>query len=140
MAQTHQVFDFHHRRGNVHDYYVAIAFIQQCLDRTREILPNIRIESANGQRVLQRRPRSTVSHRENVEFTISVPFERFIELKSMSETCKDWSRINHRLSFFEATWKPKSWSRFDRFIFVLQVGAPTTQGTHSTRPVHPLRP
>ena len=77
-------------------------------------------------------------HRENVEFTISVPFERFTELKSMSETCKDWSRINHRLSFFEATWKPKSWSRFDPFIFVRKRVC-RTQGTHSTRPVHPLR-
>ena len=36
----------------------------------------------------------------------------------MLETCTDWSRINHQLSVFEATWKPKSWSRFDRFIFV----------------------
>ena len=117
IAQTHQVFDFHHRRGNVHDYNGAIAFIQQCLDRTREILPNIRIESRMDSAFFSEDLLDRL-HRENVEFTISVPFERFTELKSMSETCKDWSRINHRLSFFEATWKPKSWSRFDRFIFV----------------------
>ena len=117
IAQTHQVFDFHHRRGNVHDHNGAKAFIQQCLDRIRETLPLSRIESRMDSAFFSEALVKRL-HRENVEFTISVPFERFTELKSMIETCKDWSRINDRLSFFEATWKPKSWSRFDRFIFV----------------------
>lgn len=117
VAHTHQVFDFHHRHGNVHDHNGAIAFIQHCLDRTREALPGIRIESRMDSAFFSETLLGRL-HQENVEFTISVPFERFTELKSMLETCKDWSRITHRLDFFEATWKPKSWSRFDRFIFV----------------------
>ena len=54
-------------------------------------------------------------HRENVEFTISVPFERFTELKSMSETARTGPHQSSELlrGDLEA-----SWSRFDRFIFV----------------------
>ena len=117
IAQTHQVFDFHHRRGNVHDHNGAVAFIQHCLDRTREVLPSARIESRMDSAFFSEDLLDRL-HRENVEFTISVPFERFAPLKSMLETCTHWTRINHQLSFFEATWKPKSWSRSDRFIFV----------------------
>ena len=117
VAQTHQVFDFHHRPGKVHDSNGACAFIQQCLDTMREILPSVRIESRMDSAFFSEDLVDHL-HRENVEYTISVPFERFTQLKSMIETCSDWSRINDQLSYFEATWKPKSWSRSERFIFV----------------------
>ena len=117
IAQTHQVFDFHHRRGNVHDNNGAIAFIQHCLDTTRNVLPGVEVESRMDSAFFSEALVERL-HQDNVEFTISVPFERFTVLKSMLQSCKDWSRINDRLSFFEATWKPQSWSRRDRFIFV----------------------
>ena len=117
IAQTHQVFDFHHRSGNVHDSNGAEPFIGQCLDGIREILPTTPVESRMDSAFFSDELIARL-HREQVEFTISVPFERFTELKSMIASCNDWSRINPQLSFFEATWKPKSWSRFDRFIFV----------------------
>jgi hypothetical protein len=53
-----------------------------------------------------------------VEFSISVPFERFVELKGMIEARKRWRRLNGELSFFETRWKPKSWSAPYRFIFI----------------------
>ena len=56
-----------------------------------------------------------------VEFTISVPFERFHELKGMIEQRKRWSRIpggEREQSAFERKWKPKSWDRKARFLFV----------------------
>ena len=52
------------------------------------------------------------------EFTISVPFERFSELKGMIEGRKRWRRLNDELSFFETNWKPKSWTAQYRFIFI----------------------
>ncbi len=51
-------------------------------------------------------------------FTISVPFERFVELKGMIEGRKRWRRLNEELSFFETRWKPKSWATAHRFIFI----------------------
>lgn len=53
-----------------------------------------------------------------VEFTISVPFERFVELKKKIEGRRQWQRLNKELSYFELRWKPKSWSRQYRFLFV----------------------
>ena len=55
---------------------------------------------------------------EGVEFTISVPFERFAALKGLVEDRKRWRRLNGQWSFFETTWKPESWKDRYRFVFV----------------------
>ncbi len=53
-----------------------------------------------------------------VEFTISVPFERFVQLKQMIEQRQRWYRIHDELSYFETLWKPKSWPRRCRFLMI----------------------
>ncbi|MEX2500584.1 MAG: hypothetical protein WD397_17095 [Wenzhouxiangellaceae bacterium] len=53
-----------------------------------------------------------------VEFALSVPFERFAELKKSIENRKRWRRINGQYSFFEHWRAPKSWGYRYRFIFV----------------------
>ncbi len=117
VAQTDQVLDVHHRPGNVHDSNGAGAFIAQCLKRVRSALPRIKIEtridSAFFNETIAEQLDST-----GAEFTISVPFERFSELKGMIEGRKRWRQLNGELSFFETRWKPKSWSTPYRFIFI----------------------
>ena len=117
VAQTDQVLDVHHRPGNVHDSNGADAFIGQCLHSVRSALPRIktetRIDSAFFNETIAEQLHST-----GVEFTISVPFERFIELKGMIEGRKRWRRLNSELSFFETRWKPKSWTAPYRFMFI----------------------
>jgi hypothetical protein len=63
-----------------------------------------------------------VSHMENngIEFTASVPFERFVELKGMIESRERWCRIDDTWSYFEKNWKPDCWSKTYRFVFVRQ--------------------
>ena len=62
--------------GNVHDSNGADAFIGQCLHSVRAALPRIktetRIDSAFFNETIAERLHAT-----GVEFTISVPFERF---------------------------------------------------------------
>ena len=53
-----------------------------------------------------------------VQFTISVPFERFTVLKAMIEKRKRWYRLNRPCSYFESKWKPDSWSDRYRFVFI----------------------
>ena len=53
---------------------------------------------------------------EGIQFTISVPFERFADLKALIESRKRWRHLNRQCSFFEADWKPSS--RDDRYRFV----------------------
>ena len=55
-----------------------------------------------------------------VRFTISVPFERFAELKKMVQAHKRWKAIDGTWSFFENSWKPKVWNRRFRFVFIRQ--------------------
>jgi len=105
IAQTDQVLDVHHRPGNVHDSNGADAFIGQCIHSVRSALPRVktetRIDSAFFNETIAERLHST-----DVEFTISVPFERFTELKGMIEARKRWRQLNGELSYFETHWKP----------------------------------
>lgn len=117
VAQTGQVFDVLHRSGNVHDSKGALEFVQQCVQRIRQERPGILIEVRMDSAFFSDAIVSWLD-RAGVEFTISVPFERFAELKEACETRQRWKRLGHRRSFFESRWKPKSWSRRFRFIFV----------------------
>ena len=117
VAQTDQVLDVHHRPGNVHDSNGADVFIGQCLHSVRSALPRIKIETRIDSAFFNETIAEQL-HQAGAEFTISVPFERFIELKGMIEGRKRWRRLNSELSFFESHWKPKSWTAPYRFVFI----------------------
>ena len=117
VAQTDQVLDVHHRPGNVHDSNGADAFIERCVRTVREALPRIKIEvridsAFFNQGIVER------LHSLGVTFSISVPFERFAELKAMVERRRRWRPMAGELGYFESRWKPKSWNTRYRFIFV----------------------
>jgi len=116
LAQTGQVLDVWHRPGNVHDSNGAKAFILPCAREIKAILPRgkieVRMDSAFFSDDIVRMLDS-----EGVEFTLSVPFERFSALKTLIENRRRWRRLNERCSFFETNWKPASWN--DRYRFVL---------------------
>jgi hypothetical protein len=115
IAQTGQVFDFLHRPGNVHDSRGAGEFILQCLEWIRATLPGVQIEVRMDSAFFSDAI-ATLLHKAGVEFTITVPFRRFVELKSRVETRKIWYRLNADQSYFELRWKPKSWARKFRFL------------------------
>lgn len=119
LAQTGQVFDVWHRPGNVHDSNGARAFIEACIREIRAILPHciveVRMDGAFFSDAIVARLEDL-----GVEFTISVPFERFVVLKSLIDSRKRWRGLNERWSFFETDWKPKSWNRRHRFVCIRQ--------------------
>ena len=125
VAQTGQVFDVLHRSGNVHDSRGAAVFVRQCIDRIRAALPGAVIEVRMDSAFFSDEMVELLDGL-NVEFTISVPFERFTELKGMVQERKTWWRatVDGRLRYFEKTWKPKCWTRSYRFIFIRR----TTEG------------
>jgi len=117
ISQTSQVFDFLHRSGNVHDSRGARAFIAECIGSIREALPHavieVRADSAFFSDELV-----TLLQGHRVEFTLSVPFERFTQLKGMIEGRQRWRTFDADRSFFENLWKPKSWGQSYRFVFI----------------------
>lgn len=117
VAQTGQVLDVWHRPGNVHDSNGARAFILACVREIRAILPHCVIEARMDSAFFSDDIVGMLNSK-GVEFTISVPFERFTVLKAMIETRKRWRRLNDQWSFFESNWKPASWSDRYRFVFV----------------------
>jgi len=117
LAQTGQVFDFLHRSGNVHDSKGAKAFILSCVKRVRERLPGVVVEVRMDSAFFSDEI-VTALNEQNVEFTMSVPFERFVKLKQMIERRKRWYAIDEDVSYFETKWKPKSWPRRCRFLMI----------------------
>lgn len=117
LAQTGQVLDFLHRSGNVHDSNGAKAFILSCVKRVRERLPGVIVEVRMDSAFFSDEI-VTALNEQDVEFTISVPFERFVELKQLIERRQHWFAIDEELSYFETRWKPKSWPKRCRFLMI----------------------
>jgi hypothetical protein len=119
IAQTGQVFDVLFRSGNVHDSNGAREFIDQCLRHLKEAFPGMIIE-ARMDSAFFNDDIVTFLENQRVEFSLSVPFERFAELKQIIQERKRWKRLNDRWSFFESFWKPKKWDSRFRFLFIRQ--------------------
>lgn len=117
IAQTSQVFDFLHRSGNVHDSHGAREFILACIQEVRQALPGIIIEVRMDSAFFSDEIVSALQ-KAGVAFTLSVPFERFVQLKSMIEARERWLFVSHDVSYFETAWKPKVWNRRFRFLFI----------------------
>ncbi len=119
IAQTGQVFDVYHRPGNVHDSNGAKRFIRDCITIIKEECPWIKVE-ARLDSVFFSDDITSILDEMRVEFSISVPFERFTELKKMIEGRKRWKRFNEKWSYFESKWKPKKWDSKYKFLFIRQ--------------------
>jgi hypothetical protein len=117
LAQTGQVIDFLHRPGNVHDSNGAKAFILACIDAVRAVAPQAIIEVRMDSAFFSDEIVDALLDRE-VQYTLSVPFERFTELKAMIEQRRRWRWFNAESSYFEAAWKPRCWDSRFRFIFI----------------------
>lgn len=127
IAQSGQVLDLLHRPGNVHDSHGARAFILQCVRLVRRRCPRavieVRMDSAFfSDEIVQ------ALEAEGVEQSISVPFERFAQLKEKIVSRRRWTPCGEGMSFFELQWKPKSWPRRHRFLVIRQKTAKQRKG------------
>lgn len=117
LAQTEQVLDVYHRPGNVHDSNGAKEFILNCLSSMKAKLPRVKLESRLDSAFFNESIIDELNQND-VEFTASVPFARFAELKQMIESRKRWKKLTGEISYFEAQWKPKCWGEKYRFLFI----------------------
>jgi hypothetical protein len=113
------VLDVLHRSGNVHDSTGAQAFILSCIKQVREALPGVVIEVRMDGAFFSESMMSALEE-DQVEYTVSVPFERLLVLKEHVEKRRKWSRMDDDCDYFELNWKPKSWKRRRRFVVVRQ--------------------
>ncbi len=117
VAQTLQVFDVLHRPGNVHDSNGAKSFILDCIDAVAAAVPHATVEVRMDSAFFSDKIVMALEAR-GVEFTISVPFARFVELKRMVEQRRRWHAVDAETWYFETSWKPKAWKRRFRFLFI----------------------
>ncbi len=117
VAQTGQVLDFLHRSGNVHDSHGAREFILACIQRVRQALPGVVVEVRMDSAFFSDEIVMALEN-DGIQFTVSVPFERFVELKGKIEGRKRWEPLSSEVSYFEEEWKPQAWERRFRFLFI----------------------
>lgn len=101
----------------MHDSQGAEAFLLACIEAVRAVLPKALIEIRMDSAFFSDAIVGTLA-RQGVEFTVSVPFERFVELKRMIEQRRRWRRVDGETCYFEAAWKPQCWDRRFRFVFL----------------------
>ena len=127
VAQTGQFFDLHHRPGNVHDSKGAPEFIMECFVAALSDLGHVQLES----RIDSAFYNDTIfdaMDTAGAEFTCSVPFQRFPEMKELVEKRKRWVRIDDEWSYFEQRTKAACWQETYRFIFLRARRARRHQG------------
>lgn len=117
VAQTGQFLDFHHRPGNVHDSNGAAHFMATCVEEVKQAMPKAVLESRMDcaffdEKLLQQHDAA------GVEFTASLPFERFPELKAILEQSHVWAAIDATWAYREISWAPKSWSAHFRILLI----------------------
>jgi ribonuclease HI len=117
IAQTGPVLDFLFRPGNVPEAQGAEAFVRACIEAVRAVRPKALIEIRMDSAFFRDTIVGTWA-RPGVEFTISVPFERFVELKRIIEQRRRGRRGDGETHFFEAAGKPQCWDRHFRFVFL----------------------
>ncbi|MGH8589400.1 MAG: IS1380 family transposase, partial [Gammaproteobacteria bacterium] len=117
VAQTGQVLDVLHRSGNVHDSHGAKDFILSCIAAVRAALPGGCIEVRMDSAFFSDEIVGSLDTA-GVEYTVSVPFERFADLKARIEARRFWWRGAAQWGYVEAKWKPKAWKTPPRFLCI----------------------
>lgn len=120
VAQTAQVLNVLHRSGNVHDSNGSTDFILECIEKVREKQPRTTIEVRMDSAFFSEELVDFLEDNK-IEYTISVPFERLVQLKEKVERRREWFPLDGpegSCDFFDIDWKPKSWKNTRRFIAV----------------------
>ena len=117
IAQTGQFFDLHHRPGNVNDINGAEEFMLDCYDELYRRLPGVKLESRVDSAFFSDKIVSLMEDFD-VEYSISVPFERLVDLKGIIERRQRWNSIDKEWSYFELQWKLDCWQKKRRFLCV----------------------
>ena len=117
VAQTGQTLDLLHRPGNVADSTGAVDFIGESMERLRAALPRARLETRMDSAFFDGGLLDELERR-GVDYSVSVPFARFADLKAAVEGRRLWRRAGPGLAFFEPRWKPASWDGRRRVVVV----------------------
>ena len=118
VAQSAQVLAVLHRSGNVHDSNGAESFIRQCVESIRRALPKAVIETRMDGAFFSEKLIALLDEL-GVEYTISVPFERYSTVKSHIDERKRWRPLCDDTQYFEKQLSLQSWNiTRHRFLFV----------------------
>jgi len=117
VSQLGMFFDLLHRPGNAHDSRGAKAFIDGTVAAVRARLPKAVLEARLDSAFFDEGVLGLLESL-RVEYAAAVPFTRFVRLRHLVDSRQRWLRIDDEWSYFETSWRPKSWSDKRRIILV----------------------
>lgn len=117
VSQLGMFFDLLHRPGNAHDSRGAATFIGECVEALRARLGRLVVEARLDSAFFDEKVLEKLEEL-RVEYAAAVPFSRFARLRYLVDRRERWRRIDAEWSFFEAQWRPKSWSDKRRLVIV----------------------
>jgi hypothetical protein len=109
LAQTGQILRLKNRPGNVHDSKGADGFLRELIGELRgrfgrRMVLEFRMDSAFFKEPILKR-----LEREGCDYTIKVPFWRWLGLKSLVASRRRWTRIDEKLSCFQTKLNVETW-------------------------------
>ena len=125
-----------HRSGNVHDSHGAKDFILGCIAVVRAALSGVSIEVRMDSAFFSDEIVGSLDAA-GVEYTVSVPFERFTDLKAHIEARRLWWPGAAQWDYFETKWKPKAWKAPHRFLFIRDSRQTAAQRPYPARTLRP---
>jgi hypothetical protein len=105
IGQTGQVFDVHHRPRQRARLQWREAFMTQCLEEIQATLPGVKLEICIDSAFF-----SEDSRRGAEGGTGRIHDHGTVRAPRSAQGIIDRRRLDGELSYFEASWKPKSWS------------------------------
>jgi hypothetical protein len=92
-------------------------FMAKCIAAVRARLPQAVLESRKDSAFFNDETVELLDS-EGVQFSISVPFERFADLKDKIEARRHWKLLDAEWDYFESDWAPKCWQKHYRMLFL----------------------
>ncbi len=124
LAQTAQFLRVQNRSGNVHDGKASLPFLRDLFQQLREMTPKSILEIRLDGAFFRREIVAFLWNR--AEFTIKVPFYRWLDLQSYAQERQNWKRITKDLHGFQTDVFVRTWNRTIRIaIFRKRVCHPT---------------
>lgn len=139
ISQLGMFLDRLHRSGNVHDSNGSVDFIRSCIEALRARLPRAVIESRLDSAFFNEKVLDLLEEL-GVEYGVCVPFAAYAGLKHRVHSRERWRRIDSDWSYFELSWRPKTWSSKRRLVCIRRRRATRRKGPLQLDLFEPIDP
>jgi hypothetical protein len=110
-AQSGQIIKVQNRPGNVHDGKASVTFLRSLLKELRCGFGSARVIEFRMDGAFFRDDVIGLLERNGAEYTIKVPFYRWLGLKQLVAARRRWTSVDAKVDYFEKQLRVEPWGR-----------------------------